>query len=279
VIFKSYAKINLALDVLGRDKNDYHFIQTILQKIPLYDSILIERHTKNSIIFKGEESHLINPKKNIVATAIKKLKLSNKYKIFITKNIPIGAGLGGGSSNVATILKAINDIENLGFSNNKLRKICSKIGTDIPFFIESDTAFAEHYGEIITTLPSLKLENFYKILIIPKERKSTALMYKRLDLSLCGKEKNKTDKMLQAIKSKNPTQVLHLMHNDFEKIPNQTLENIKEKIPKYSILCGSGTAIFAISNNPFDLKALSQELPNLHILGLPQLEDHAQFSL
>jgi len=258
VIFKSYAKVNLALDILGQDKNGYHFIKTILQKIPLYDEISIEESTKNSVIFEGEEANLINPKKNTITSVIKQLKLLKKYKIIIKKNIPIGAGLGGGSSNAGTILRALNKIENLGFSSDKLREIGSNIGIDVPFFIEPGTALGEHYGEKITILPNIKLESFYKILIIPKERKKTKNMYKNLDLSLCGKQINKTNKMIEEIKSGNFNKTSELMHNDFG------------KTPKNQVLCGSGTAIFTISNNPFDLKELSQESPSRHILSLPQ---------
>lgn len=274
MMYKSHAKVNLALDILRREENGYHIVQTVLQKIPLYDEILVEESSRNSVIFEGKETHLIDPNLNTVVKTIKLLKLSKKYKIIIKKNIPLSAGLGGGSSNAATVLNALNETENLGLSNNELRGIGSTIGVDTSFFIEPGTAFGEHYGEQITILPDLKWENFYKILIIPHIRKQTILMYNKIDLSSCGKNKSQTIKMIEALKNEDHESVFDLIHNDFETVANRGFLEMKKALMKngatHCVLCGSGTAVLGLSNNPFDLKALSQELPNQRILSLPQ---------
>jgi len=267
MIYKSHAKVNLTLDILGRDKNGYHFVQTIMQKIPLFDEINIEESTEDSIVFEQEESRFIDVKKNTISQAMELLNPSKKYKIIVKKNIPVGAGLGGGSSNAATVLNVINEIENLGFSKNKLREIGVKIGIDVPFFIDPGTAIGRHYGEQIEILPDFNLENFYTILIIPKEGKITKSMYEKIDIEKCGKEKTNTEKMLELLKKADYNRIMDLMHNDFETIDDIKIPQIKNA---RTILCGSGTTVFGISNSPFDLEGLSQVLPHLRILDLHQ---------
>ncbi|MBA4336909.1 4-(cytidine 5'-diphospho)-2-C-methyl-D-erythritol kinase [bacterium] len=267
MIYKSHAKVNLALDILGQDKNGYHFVQTVLQKIPLFDEINIEEFSENLIIFEGKEGPFINDTSNTVSEAMKLLKPSKKYKITVKKNIPVGSGLGGGSSNAATVLNAINEIGNLGFSKDGLREMGVKIGIDVPFFIEPGTAVGGHYGEKIEILPDFNLENFYTILIIPKEGKITKSMYEKIDIKKCGQKKSQSEEMIRMMKSMDSSGILSLMHNDFETIDEVKTPQIKNAS---TILCGSGTTVFGISNSPFDFEELSQELPHLRILDLRQ---------
>lgn len=269
MIFKSHAKVNLALDILGKEEDGYHLVQTILQKVSLSDDMCIREESENSVTFEGQEGHLIDPKENTVIKALEILKPNKKYSITVKKNIPLGAGLGGGSSNAATTLIAINHLEELGLSNEKLREIGSKIGVDVPFFINPGTAFGDHYGEKITQLPDLKWNHLYKVLVIPHIRKQTKLQYNMVDLSACGKDKNKTEKMLNILKSDNHEEIFDLMHNDFETVSHEKFTEIKEHLKAdYAVLCGSGTAVLGLSNSPFDLKELSQALPNQRILSL-----------
>ncbi len=265
MIYKSHAKVNLALDILGKDENGYHFVQTVLQKIPLFDEINIEKSLENSVVFKGEESGLIDNKNNTITKALEVLNPSGKYKITVQKNIPVGAGLGGGSSNAATVLNAINEIENLGLSKDSLRTFGAKIGMDVPFFIEPGTAVGRHYGEQIQVLPNLNLANFHMVLFIPRERKNTKKIYEKIDITICGEKKTDTGKMINILENGDKKPILDLIHNDFENV---------SKVPKIknarTILCGSGTAFFAISNSPFDFEELSRELPHLRILDLRQ---------
>lgn len=272
MIFHSHAKVNLALDILSREENGYHLVKTILQKISLHDEICIQKSSENSVVFNGKESQLIDPKNNTVTKALELLNPQKKYSVSVKKNIPLGAGLGGGSSNAATVLKAINEIEKLDLSDEKLQEIGSKIGVDVPFFINPGTALGKHYGEKITTLPDVKWQETKKILVIPNIRKQTKLMYNQIDLNLCGKSKDQTEKMIEAIKNGEP--IFDFMHNDFETVAHQGFSEIKEALQKngadYVILCGSGTAVLGLSNNQFDLEELSQALPNQNILNLHQ---------
>ena len=171
MIFKSHAKVNLALDILGKEENGYHLVQTILQKIPLTDEMCIREESEHSVTFEGEEAHLIDPKENTVTKALELLNSSKKYSVTVKKNIPLGAGLGGGSSNAATVLVAINQMAELGYSDEKLLELGAEIGVDVPFFVNSGTtALGDPFGEIITQLPDLQWKNLHKVLVIPHIR-------------------------------------------------------------------------------------------------------------
>lgn len=277
--FKSYAKVNLALDVVSKDKSGYHIIKTVYQQISLFDEIEIEKG-ENIVIFKGEEAHLINRDKNTVLDAFKLIsknhKLKNSYSITVNKKIPMGTGLGGGSSNAAIVFNAFNKLENLNLSKNDLYFLAREIGMDVPFFIEGGTAIGRNYGEEIETLPDLcetdGWKKLNKILVIPQQRKSTGREYSKLKMSLTGKSKDKTEKMIKCINQKNISCVVENIHNDFEIFADSGFKKIQNALEKSgackTLLCGSGTSVIGFSKNRFDVKALSRELPHQRILNL-----------
>ena len=288
MIYFSPAKINLSLDILSREDNGFHLIKSVYQTVPLYDKISVDQINngsgKSNIVFTGDESDLISKEDNTVLKAIKllneKQKFKNDYNILVEKNIPIGAGLGGGSSDAATIIKALNKLESMNLSSEEMRKIGAKIGADVPLFIEKGTSFGTHYGEKITLLPDLnELSEWgkkYKILVIPptEKRKKTAERYASVDTNLTGKNKAKMDAMIKAINNGDADAVIKNMHNDFEIFAGPEFEKTKDVLLKngalLALLCGSGTAVFAISNKPFDAASLSRVLPNQRILNLNQ---------
>ncbi|MFC1810141.1 4-(cytidine 5'-diphospho)-2-C-methyl-D-erythritol kinase [Patescibacteria group bacterium] len=279
----AFAKVNIALDILGKDKTGYHQIQTIFEQLPLMDEIIFsvdKGEGKFNVRFRGEEAKLIDPANNTVIDAIKALNefwtFKNDYDIIVDKNIPLGAGLGGGSSDAAEIIKALNEREIMKLSPNEMRDIGKKIGMDVPFFIEGETAFGTNYGEEIKILTKLSLfpewNKKYKILVIPQLRNSTEKMYAKVDLAKCGANKAQTENILKNMEADNPGSILEDMHNDFENFANSGFAEIKAKLTqngaKHVILCGSGSALLALSSSQFDLKALSQVLPHQRILSL-----------
>lgn len=283
--FRAYAKINLALDIISKDNTGYHLIKTVYQQIPLFDEIEIEKCEKDigEICFKESEKELIDKDNNTVKSAIdlmrKRYKIPHSYSVNIIKNIPVGSGLGGGSSNAASIIKSINEIENLGLNKNILEKLASEIGMDVPFFIEGETALGTHYGEKIQNLPFLnsfpEWNKMYKILLIPHKRKSTKDIYEKVDMLISsgdkkynfGKDISKTNEMIEAFSQKNFSSIMKNIHNDFEILEYENLKKLSSIVER-TLLCGSGSAIMGFSKNPFDVKALSLELPNLRILNL-----------
>ncbi|MBU1992142.1 MAG: 4-(cytidine 5'-diphospho)-2-C-methyl-D-erythritol kinase [Patescibacteria group bacterium] len=236
---KSPAKINLALDVLGKDKNGYHFIQTILHEIDLHDVVTLTEMTKGIEIECADPEvpcNSTNTTYRAAALLRQKFRIKQGVHIHIEKKIPTQSGLGGASSNAAAVLKGLNKLWSLELTADELAKLGAKIGTDTPFFIYGGTALGEHYGEKITPLPhiqGLKID-----LKLSGKRVSTKKAYDKLDLKNCGKNAAKTKAMLEAIRAGDLKEIIKNVHNDFQQKP----------VPPY--LAGSGSAQFNIQLSP-----------------------------
>lgn len=214
---KSPAKINLALDILGKDSSGYHIMQTVLHEVSiLCDTLSFQKKSSNiTVTWHGEQSAPPFTKNSIVRAAqlfFQHTKISGGVHISIEKNIPIGAGLGGGSSNAATTLKALNIIYETGLSHDVLRSLGAQIGMDVPFFIDGGTALGTHFGEIITQLPAAQLPQlsflFSDISVSTKEA------YATVDFSICGTKTADTDRLVGLIR-KGEKIPFKLFHNDF----------------------------------------------------------------
>jgi 4-diphosphocytidyl-2-C-methyl-D-erythritol kinase len=230
---KAFAKINLALDILGKDESTYHEIQTIFHEVPdLFDELEIMKSDHDQVICEN-----IPEEENLAYKALKLLKqkfeIEKFIKIIINKNIPLSSGLGGGSSDAAATLKGLNQLWNLDLSPEQLMEIAAELGMDVPFFILGGTALGTHFGEKITPLPSLK----HHFRIHPKSGQSqkTSSAYSSLDLSKCGQNLEKTKKLIAALQQEKF--LPELIHNDFESI---------SLIPKNHHLSGSGPTTFTI---------------------------------
>jgi 4-diphosphocytidyl-2-C-methyl-D-erythritol kinase len=175
------AKINLVLEVLGK-LDDYHRICSIVQSIDLCD--VLDFELDNEISLECDEPSL--ERDNLVTRAAGLLKASTKYglgaRIVLRKHIPWGAGLGGGSSDAAATLLALNELWRLTLPLSKLVRLASELGSDVPFFVHSGTALVEGKGEIVTPLSSSP--STYFVLLVPPLPKITAKtkqMYNKLD--------------------------------------------------------------------------------------------------
>jgi 4-diphosphocytidyl-2-C-methyl-D-erythritol kinase len=174
------AKINLVLEVLGKD-NDYHRISSIVQAIDLCD--VLNFQPDEAICFECDEPSL--KRDNLVTRAATLLKESTECnlgaRIELRKHIPWGVGLGGGSSDAAATLLALNELWGLGLPLSELVHLASKLGSDVPFFIHKGTALVEGKGEKVTPLPSLPATYF--VLLVPLLSKilaKTKQMYNKL---------------------------------------------------------------------------------------------------
>ncbi|MGL5506953.1 MAG: 4-(cytidine 5'-diphospho)-2-C-methyl-D-erythritol kinase, partial [Paraclostridium sp.] len=156
---KSRAKINLSIDVIGKREDGYHIVEMIMQTIDLYDNIQLKELNKDEIVVKSECSYIPLDEDNIVykaASLIKeKLDIKKGIEISIKKNIPVAAGMAGGSSNAAAVLVGLNELWKLNLSKDNLREMGLKLGADVPFCIEGGTALAEGIGEKLTYIKGL----------------------------------------------------------------------------------------------------------------------------
>jgi 4-diphosphocytidyl-2-C-methyl-D-erythritol kinase len=174
------AKINLVLEVLGKD-NDYHRISSIVQSIDLCD--VLNFQLDEEVCLECTEPSL--KRDNLVTRAATLLKESTKCslgaRIELRKHIPWGVGLGGGSSDAAATLLALNELWGLGLPLSRLVNLASKLGSDVPFFIHKGTALVEGRGEKVTPLPSLPSTSFVLLVPpLPKTSGKTKQMYNNL---------------------------------------------------------------------------------------------------
>lgn len=240
------AKLNLFLKV-GKKVGDYHEIETVIMRAEKLEDYL---HIEESDKFEFE-CDLI-PNENSVTKAINLLqeKTSKKfnYKIKLEKNIPSKSGLGGGSSDAASIIVFLNQKENLGLSHSELMQIGEKIGMDVPFFVSGyELAFAEHFGEKVTKLKPLPKDFDYEIHFSGIEV-STKDAYGKISIN--PKNSNISSKqILSAIEKSDTKEIISNLHNDFESIfslPSFFQNNVSGK----ALLSGSGGAfgVFHVKN-------------------------------
>ncbi len=182
---KSYAKINLCLYVLRKRKDGYHEIFTVMQAIDLYDEIFLSR-ISYGIKVECDDPEVPQNSSNLVYRAARLLldeaKVDSGVRIRIKKKIPVGSGLGGGSSNAAFTLIGLNKLFDLGFTQKKLQRIAEKTGSDVPFFLYSGQAVARGRGEKIK---EIKLPKDYWIFLVKPDFKIfTPDVYKKIKIPL-----------------------------------------------------------------------------------------------
>ncbi|MDD5454749.1 MAG: 4-(cytidine 5'-diphospho)-2-C-methyl-D-erythritol kinase [Candidatus Ratteibacteria bacterium] len=262
----SSAKVNLFLELLHKRDDGYFQIETVLQEIDLQDTISIKDKEGGKIKVEVSPSLNIPQEENIAYKAAiliqkKGRKLDNGAEIFIKKKIPVGRGLGGGSSNAAAVLKGLNRLWGLGFSSEELADFGKELGMDVPFFIYGGTCLGTERGEVITPLPSFA--NLKILVFWPDFTISTAQIYKNASFCLPTADRQKgLTKKIRSVKLL--TEALNT--NDFEGVKRNffnRLENVafkihpllyqfKEKIKSLNeisnniVMSGSGSAFFAI---------------------------------
>ena len=243
------AKINLVLEVLGKH-DDYHQISSIVQSIDLCD--VLNFQPDEEICFRCDEPSL--QRDNLVTHAAYLLKESTKYRmgarIELHKHIPCSVGLGGGSSDAAATLLALNELWELGLACPELVSLASKLGSDVPFFIHKGTALVEGRGEKVTPLPSLFSTGFVLLVPpLPKIPGKTTQMYSRLDVDHFteGQFVQAALSSLMMGKTIEPP----LMFNVFEKVAfaflpklNKYRKTFEEAGASEVYLAGSGPCLF-----------------------------------
>jgi len=268
ITLKSNSKINIGLRILGKREDGYHLIETVFQEIDFHDEINVEKN--NSGIFTIEcNNKSLEADNNIImktANLIKPLLPVNFGAHFkLKKNIPIGAGLGGGSANAAVVLKYLfNYSEKSKINDNGkdrlLSKYAEKIGADVPFFIKGHTAYATGIGEKLEQLFFPK--EWFVLLIIPKINISTNWAYNSLNISLTDKIKNTI--LSSYLKNGFKWQ---FFENDFEKIiipAYPQIGLIKKRLKKndavFTSLSGSGSTVYGIFENLSSAKKAKSNL-------------------
>jgi 4-diphosphocytidyl-2-C-methyl-D-erythritol kinase len=266
---KSRAKINLSIDVVGKRIDGYHLVEMIMQTIDLYDIVTITKIAQKNIIVKSNSCDIPLNEDNIVykaANLIKeKFNIDDGLEIFIQKNIPIAAGMAGGSSNAAAVLVGLNNLYNLGLSEEELKKLGLALGADVPYCISGKTSLAQGIGEELTQIKGLPTD--ITILICkPELFISTKEVYGGLNLDKMNNRPN--NKYLieclekEDIKSlaKNMVNVLETVTSSNHKEINEIEKTMNDFNALGAMMSGSGPTVFGLFDNEEDANLCKKEL-------------------
>jgi len=267
VIAKSYAKINLTLDVLGKLPNGYHEVKMIMQTVNLFDLVIIDKRpfgiqlTTNSKILPSNEKNIAYKAANLF---FQESNINGGAKILIHKNIPIAAGLAGGSGNAAIVLCALNSLYNTNYSNEKLQEMALQLGADVPYCIIGGTCIAEGIGEKLTVLPSIP--SMPIVLVKPDINISTQSIYTNIDSTPNLTHPN-TDNAVKAIKTGDMELLFSNMQNIMEDVSTKICPEIisikntlKELGANVSLMSGSGPTVYGIFEDNATAKTACDQL-------------------
>jgi len=268
--FLAPAKLNLFLKILNRRPDGYHNLQSVFQLISLYDEISIRLRDDNKINIENS-SALISKKNDIAYKACSLIldRTSIGVDIKIKKNIPVGAGLGGGSSDAATILMAINRICQLGLSKDKLMQLGLKLGADVPFFIFGENAWVGGIGD---ELHPISIPEFDFVVAVPNISISTSSIFASFKLT------NNVNPL--KIASSFDSKKLGFIDNDLESLVIKkflTMSALMDWMKNfgYAKMSGTGSSIFLRPKSNFQSQEIERLKPkNTEIYGVKGLSVH-----
>ena len=281
------AKINLSLDVVRRRENGYHELSMIMQELALKDRVTIT--TADHELLNNDKQPFLDieitcdhtdvplDETNIVWKAVKLMSeqydVKKQVKIHIEKHIPLSGGMGGGSTDAAAVLKGLNELWELGLTDDKLCELGLQLGADVPFFIQGGTAHAEGIGEKLTQLPSFK----DRLILIanPGFVVSTKDVYQNLKLDGL-KDRPYMNKIIQYIELGDTKRLSYNMRNVLESVTipmHIEIAHIKKKMIDCgalgSLMSGSGASVFGIFECEEQLKECERELKKTIDLVIP----------
>lgn len=259
------AKINLYLEIINKRKDGYHNLESVMHTVSLCDELEFFDSDKIELIC---DKNVCSPEKNLVyKTAVKlkdKFSLNKGVKIVLTKNIPTGAGLGGGSSDAAATILALNKYWDLKLSKKELEDFASTIGADVPFFLTGGTAKIEGIGDIVEKLKVN--DKYYFILVKPDFGVSTVEAYSKIKMPLTNINKfNKITKLLESGKL-DKTVSKEVFFNRFESTvfsdyPEiQKIKSVLSNLGAVSLMSGSGATVFGLVSDEQEAKSIAEQL-------------------
>ena len=263
IIEKAYAKINIALEVMDT-VGGYHKVNNIMIPISIYDELIFTKSDKIEIEndpFPGE---------NIISKAAKLFfeytKIKGGVYVKLNKNIPHAAGLAGGSTDAAATLKGLNKLYSTNLTDSELIELGGKLGSDVPFFINTKPALCTNRGEIINPLES-HIDNFPILLIKPDTGLSTAAVYKSYVYNNESK-KNQIDNIIKSLKTNDLDLLMKNIFNDLGNVALKLNNDMKEIYDKLSNLgykvyvSGSGPTMYILDFNDSDFELIRGSISN-----------------
>ena len=254
VVWPAPAKINLFLHVTGRRADGYHLLQTLFQFLEIGDEIEIEVRTDGAVKLSADVDG-VAAHDNLVVKAAKRLKQESSTtlgaNITVRKHLPMGGGLGGGSSDAATVLVALNELWSLGIPRMKLAEIGLALGADVPVFIHGRAAWAEGVGEI---LEPVEIEQTPVVVITPACRVETARVFSDPDLT-----RNTAPIKMHALS-------LSGAGNDCEPVTRRLYPEVGEALDWLSRfapsrMSGTGASVFALFDDVDEATRVARRVP------------------
>jgi len=268
---KSYAKINLCLDIVNRREDGYHNLRTIMQSLDLFDQIEIKK-IGTEIKIESDHPELPLDERNLAYKAAKAIFESAGIKggaqIRITKNIPIAAGLAGGSSNAASVLHGLNILYGLDLTMSQLVYVGKSLGADIPFCLVGGTVLATGIGDRLNILPPIKKYNI--LLVKPNVGVSTKDVYNSVDIQNLSSRPN-IEKAVKSIEDHDLPGLISSMGNVLEPITSLMVKDILEIKNMMltmgadgALMCGSGPTVFGICSCSHKAESMLKYFKNVY---------------
>lgn len=250
---KAYAKINLGLDVVGRLENGYHEVRMIMQTVGICDVLTLEKRPAG-ITVSTDNGELPTDENNLIYKAAKQMfemhGITEGVHIHLEKHIPIAAGMAGGSTDAAATFIGINELFELGDSEEDLRELGVKVGADVPYCIMGGTALAEGIGEVLTRLPAPP--QAFLLVAKPEINVSTKFVYEHIDNEGVTHHPD-IDGMIAALEKQDLQGIVSRLENVLEAVTvkahsvvTKIKEAMKENGAMGSLMSGSGPTVFGI---------------------------------
>lgn len=276
---RSFAKINISLNITKKREDGFHELDSVMLPISLHDSLVISKLNNAPDNYVTVDDFSIGTfSYNLATFSIEKLQsiyhFNDKFRILIHKVIPIQAGLGGGSSNAAFTMKAVNSMLKLGATDEELIDIAKTLGCDIPFFIKCKPARVQGIGEILS--PITVKNNYYVLIVKPEAGCSTKEIYAisdTMDLKTCN-----IDNVIQALENGDDELLANSISNALQEpaiksVPaiQRIIDELHELGLKMVQVTGSGSAVFALSTDKKLLKKILKQLEEKYEVELAKV--------
>ena len=276
---RSFAKINISLNIVKKREDGFHELDSVMLPISLHDSLIVSKLNSAPDNYVTVDDFSIGTfSYNLATFSIEKLQsiyhFDDKFRILIHKVIPIQAGLGGGSSNAACTMKAVNTMLKLGATDEELIEISKTLGCDIPFFIKCKPARVQGVGEVLT--PITIKNNYYVLLVKPDDGCSTKEVYAisdSMDLKTCNIEN-----VIKALEEGDDDLLAESISNALQEpaiknvpVIQTIIDELHDNGLKMVQVTGSGSAVFALSTNKQTLKKVFKKLENRYQVELAKV--------
>ena len=252
---KAYAKLNLSLDVTRRRDDGYHDMAMVMQSVSLCDELLLRLDESGAVRASSNLRYIPSDERNLaVRAALRYFEAigvqDQGLQIHMKKNIPVGAGMAGGSSDAAAVLRALNALYDRRLSRRELEELAYAVGSDVAFCVAGGTALAEGRGEQLSDLPPLPPCHF--LICKPGFSISTPELFRKLDESPVRRHPD-TAGLIQAVEQGSLPELCRRMYNIFEDVPDRrmrTVAEIKSRMLDHgalsAIMTGTGSAVFGV---------------------------------